>query len=59
MQQKRTLSSGGMSPVARLVIGLALLLIGGVAWLALSDIPAPSQPVEQKLDAKTFLTPQN
>jgi len=38
-----------------LISGIFLIIIGGAVALMLVDIPAPQQPVEKVLDAKTFL----
>ncbi len=50
MQQKRRRSS---SQIVWLVP--VILLLGGMVALMMVDIPADSKPVEQVLDAKTFL----
>ncbi len=50
MQHKRRGASGKM-----VLVVLAVVLAGGLISLMTMDVPAPQKPVEQVLDAKTFL----
>jgi len=44
-----------MSKQRIILIAVAVLVVVGMATLALTDIPAPQKPVEKELDAKNFL----
>ena len=50
MQQKRQVSRLGVFAVL-----VALVAVGGLVALMMTDIPATQKPVEKELDAKAFL----
>lgn len=50
MQHKRR-----VSPTAVLLGLLVFTLVGGVVFLSMAEVPAPTHPIEKELDAKAFL----
>ncbi len=47
---------GGKKRMAALLA--AVVLVGGLVTLMMTDVPAPQKPIEKQLDAKDFLAPK-